>query len=108
MRRRRRRRGEQPPSITSAQPPLREDVDRRRTRYLISMGIRTACLVLAVLVEGPLRWVLLAGAIVLPYVAVVMANAGRERTEPSSSFLERNQITERPETPGEPGHDDPT
>lgn len=43
------------------------------------MGIRTVCLVLAVVASGWLQWAFLAGAIVLPYVAVVMANAGRER-----------------------------
>ena len=29
--------------------------------------------------EGVLRWVLIVGAVVLPYFAVVIANAGRER-----------------------------
>ena len=94
------RRGRRPtPSITSARPPLGEDVNRRTTRYLVSMGIRTACLVLAVLVDGPLRWAFLAGAILLPYVAVVMANAGRERAEPPQSLLEPNRITDRDERP---------
>jgi hypothetical protein len=44
-------------------------------RYLISMSIRTACFVLAVVVHGPMRWVFVAFALVLPYIAVVMANA---------------------------------
>ncbi len=48
-------------------------------RYAISMAIRTVCVVLAVVVDGPLRWVFVAGAVLLPYVAVVLANAGRER-----------------------------
>jgi hypothetical protein len=47
-------------------------------RYLLSMGIRVVCIVLAVMVSGPLRWVFIVGAIVLPYVAVLIANAGRE------------------------------
>ena len=54
---------------------------RGSTRYLISMGIRTVCVVLAVVVDGPLRWVFVVGAIVLPYVAVVMANARGERRQ---------------------------
>jgi hypothetical protein len=32
-----------------------------------------------VIVTGPLRWVLLFGAVFLPYFAVIIANAGRER-----------------------------
>jgi Protein of unknown function (DUF3099) len=32
-----------------------------------------------IFVPGPLRWVFAVGAIVLPYIAVVRANAGGER-----------------------------
>jgi hypothetical protein len=39
------------------------------------MAIRTVCVVLAVVVDGWLRWIFIAGAVVLPYVAVLMANA---------------------------------
>jgi hypothetical protein len=40
------------------------------------MGLRTVCFVAAIVVgPGWLRWVLVAGALLLPYVAVVMANA---------------------------------
>jgi hypothetical protein len=60
------------------------------------MSIRTACLVLAVVVEGPLRWVFLAGAVLLPYVAVVMANAGREREELPSTLIDPTAITAGP------------
>lgn len=88
IRRLTRRAPEPTASITTARPTLREDIDRRASRYLLSMSIRTACLVLAVLVEGPLRWVFLAGAILLPYVAVVMANAGRERTDLPSTLMD--------------------
>jgi hypothetical protein len=45
------------------------------------MGIRTACFVGAVLAPSPWRWLLVVGAIGLPYVAVVLANGGRERSD---------------------------
>jgi hypothetical protein len=64
--------------ITAARTALSEDVDDRARRYLFSMGIRTACFVAAVLVSGPLRWVFVAGAVLLPYLSVVFANGGRE------------------------------
>ncbi len=64
----------QPQSITSL--PVSPDDDRRRrmTRYLIAMGIRMVCLILCFFVQG--WWLVLpiAGAIILPYIAVVLAN----------------------------------
>jgi hypothetical protein len=66
--------------ITGARRGVREDVDSRTRRYLISMGIRTVCFVLAVVASGWLRWVLIAAAVALPYLSVVFANGGRERT----------------------------
>ena len=65
-------------SVTSAQTPLSKEQRARTKRYLLSMTIRTICFLGAVVAQGWLRWALLAGAVVLPYVAVVMANAGRE------------------------------
>ena len=65
--------------ITAARPSLSEDIRTRQTRYLISMTIRTVCFVLAIVASGWLRWTFFALAVVLPYVSVVFANAGRER-----------------------------
>jgi Protein of unknown function (DUF3099) len=64
--------------ITSAQTSHSERVRGRQTRYLISMGIRTLCFVLAVVTDGALRWAFIVGAVVLPYVAVIAANASGE------------------------------
>ncbi len=71
---------DQPVSITSARVSRSEDMRRRQMRYLFSMGLRTACFVLAIITTGPLRWVLVAGAVFLPYIAVVLANAADRRT----------------------------
>jgi hypothetical protein len=62
-------------SVTAARSGTSDDLTHRQRRYLISMSIRTACFVLAVVVHGPVRWVLVSAALVLPYIAVVMANA---------------------------------
>ena len=68
--------------ITTAPTSAGEDLDRRRRRYLFSMAIRTLCFVGAVVVgPGWLRWVLVVGAFILPYVAVVMANSASPRIE---------------------------
>lgn len=66
--------------ITGARRGVRDDVNIRTRRYLISMGVRTVCFVLAVVADGWLRWVLIAAAVLLPYLSVVFANGGRERT----------------------------
>jgi hypothetical protein len=66
-------------SISRVETSLSEDQTGRQRRYLISMGLRTACFVGGILTEGVLRWTLIVGAVVLPYFAVVIANAGRER-----------------------------
>lgn len=65
-------------SITDAQVGLTEDQSGRQRRYFISMMIRTFCFILAVVLPNPYRWFALAGAVTLPYIAVVVANAGRE------------------------------
>lgn len=54
----------------------------RQRRYLWSMGLRTVCVVGAVLTaHGWAMWVFLSGAVFLPYVAVVMANASGHRDD---------------------------
>lgn len=62
--------------VTDAQHSLSEDIGRREKRYLIQMGIRTICLILAVVVPvpWPYRLLFIAGAIFLPYIAVIGAN----------------------------------
>ena len=44
-------------------------------KYTVAMGIRVVCIVLAIFVDGWLMWLAFAGAIFLPYFAVVLANA---------------------------------
>ena len=65
-------------SISNVGEPLSIDQSSRARKYFISMMVRTACFILAVILPSPSRWVALFGAVVLPYIAVVVANAGRE------------------------------
>jgi hypothetical protein len=68
--------------ITSAPESPSAELGHRERRYIISMTIRTVCFVGAIVVGGGwLRWVLVAAAFVLPYVAVVMANSASPRVE---------------------------
>jgi hypothetical protein len=81
----RRRRHEAVYTVTDAQRPMSEDIGYRERRYLITMGVRALCFLLSILfavtLHGAGRWlaiVALIGAVVLPYIAVVFANGGRE------------------------------
>jgi len=81
--------------ITTAASSREADISRRQRRYVLSMSLRTVCFVGAILVgPGWLRWVLVAAAVLLPYVAVVMANAV---TTKSDDFALRDAPNGRPE-----------
>jgi hypothetical protein len=75
-------RGQQVHLVTQARRPMSEDIRYRQNRYLIMMAVRTVCFVAAVLMFvnhlGWLSAVPAVVAIVLPYIAVVFANGGRE------------------------------
>ena len=74
--------GPEPVRITTAATSRAEEQAGRQRRYIISMAIRTLCVVGAVVVGDTWwRWVLLAGAVFLPYVAVVMANTTDTRDD---------------------------
>ena len=76
-------------SITSAPKSLKNDLASRQKRYLISMIIRTICFLLTVALPSPYRWFALVGAMFLPYIAVVIANAGRETVIPGANILSK-------------------
>ena len=75
-------------NVTSAQVPLSADQASRNRRYLISMAIRSLCFVACIFASGWLRWTFFAGALVLPWIAVVIANAGRENAAGASDALQ--------------------
>ncbi|MEW1659622.1 MULTISPECIES: DUF3099 domain-containing protein [unclassified Streptomyces] len=106
--------------ITGARQGLTEDVRGRQRRYVISMAVRTVAVVLtAVLwnIERPIAIATLVIGLGLPYIAVVIANAGRENVpslpstfvKPTRQMLtsgDAESVAERPaadstEPPGE-------
>jgi Flp pilus assembly protein TadB len=77
-----RSRGTEAVRITEAPSNRADDIRSRQNKYLLSMALRTVCVVLAVLTVGSwFFWVALLGAVVLPYVAVVVANVAGPRTD---------------------------
>jgi hypothetical protein len=78
-------------SITTAQSSLSLDQSARQRRYFISMMIRTACFILTVVLPNPYRWIALTGAVTLPYIAVIAANAGRETIKKDAVFTPKRK-----------------
>ena len=62
-------------SITTVSESPDDERRSRMLKYTVAMTIRVVCIVTAILVEGWLMWLAFAGAIFLPYFAVVLANA---------------------------------
>jgi hypothetical protein len=71
--------------ITSAAASRNEDIAARQKRYLLSMSLRSACFVGAIVASmagiGWLWPILIAGALILPYFAVVLANVSATRSD---------------------------
>ena len=78
-------RGGQVPRITDAREAHTDEMRARMIKYSVSMGIRIVCLFLLFFVHGWLLWVVIAGAVVLPYFAVIVANAGSDTRNMTAS-----------------------
>jgi len=68
--------------VTQARRSLSDDISYRQRRYLLMMGIRAVCFVIAIVMfVNHLGWLAALpaiAAIFIPYFAVVFANGGRE------------------------------
>lgn len=73
-------------SATSLEVSPEQERRSRMIKYSVAMSVRMVCIVIGVLVQGPLMWVAFAGAIFLPYFAVVIANSPG-RTKASSTLV---------------------
>ena len=91
-------RADQPLLVTTAPQSPRDEQRSRQRRYLITMGIRVVCFVLAIVMASlHLAWaagVAVAASLILPWVAVVAANAGPRRTAETAMLYdpERRQL----------------
>lgn len=77
----RKQRGAEVFRITGARQSLADDVRGRQRRYVIAMLVRTLAVIAAATLWNVERYVAIAAlvlGVLLPYVAVVIANAGRE------------------------------
>lgn len=78
----------EPVLITSAEEPRQDEIRRREQRYVLTMLFRVVCFILAVVAfSGWLRIVAVGLAVILPWIAVVVANGGPPRSRrPTAGF----------------------
>jgi hypothetical protein len=81
-------------SITDAATAHSEDMHRRMMKYALAMGIRMVCLILIFVVDGWFKLVMVAGAVFLPWIAVVIANGSDKAEVHSDSLLEYAPLAE--------------
>lgn len=81
--------------ITTARRSPRDELEARQRRYLITMGVRVVAFIASiVLFRGWLRAVAVVLSITLPWIAVVMANAGTKPIAEEPSLYPREQRRE--------------
>lgn len=87
-------------SVTTARKSLAQDQDERARRYFWTMGLRTLCFIVALVLAlvYPGWWVLLffVGAAILPYVAVVLANAVNVHEQGEVELVDGAALTAAP------------
>jgi hypothetical protein len=88
-------RTDQPLLVTTAGRSPRDEQRERQRRYLFTMAVRLVCWILAIVLFGiGLRWaggIAVGASLVLPWVAVVAANAGPRRTVERPSLYSRHR-----------------
>jgi len=94
-------------SITSLPPSPEAERRARMIKYSVTMGIRMVCIILMLFVHGWWLLVCAAGAILLPYFAVIVANvhgnaAGTAVVRPGAVELYRGQSSTRPDSASAP------
>jgi hypothetical protein len=63
-----------PTAITELPPSPDDERRTRMIRYTIAMSVRMVCFGLAIVIQEWWRVIPLVGALILPYIAVVIAN----------------------------------
>ncbi|NQD87098.1 DUF3099 domain-containing protein [Paenarthrobacter sp. CM16] len=81
-------------SITDAAAAHSEDMRERMIKYAVAMGIRMVCIVLIFVVDGWFKIIAIAGAVFLPWIAVVIANGNDKAEDHSESLLDYVAVPE--------------
>jgi hypothetical protein len=95
-------------SITDAGAAHSAEMRQRMIKYALAMGIRMVCLVMIFVVDGWFKIIAVAGAVFLPWIAVVIANGDDKAEAHSDLLLDSAPLAEIESPPapfddGEPG-----
>jgi hypothetical protein len=93
-------------SITDAASAHSEDMRQRMIKYALAMGIRLVCLILIFVVDGWFKLVMVAGAVFLPWIAVVIANGSDKAEIHSDSLLDSAPLAELEGSSWSPANED--
>lgn len=93
-------------SITDAASAHSEDMHQRMVKYALAMGIRMVCLILIFVVDGWFKLVMVAGAVFLPWIAVVIANGSDKAEIHSDSLLDSAPLAELEGPSWPPAHEE--
>ena len=74
-------------NITDARVAHSDEMHQRLVKYSLTMGIRMVCLILVFVLDGWLKIVAMAGAVFLPWIAVIIANAGSDTANEHAGAL---------------------
>ncbi|MFJ3956629.1 DUF3099 domain-containing protein [Arthrobacter sp. NPDC090010] len=74
-------------SITDAGAAHSDEIRARMIKYAVAMGIRVVCLGLLFVLDGWFKLIAIAGAVFLPWIAVVIANGGDMAEAPSENLI---------------------
>ena len=83
-------------SITDVPESHTDEMHRRMVKYSLAMGIRLACLLLFFFIDTWFRWFFVAGAVFLPWIAVIIANGGSDKSHltHSTALLDQAPLPE--------------
>lgn len=90
-------------SITDAAAAHSDDMRERMIKYALAMGIRLVCLLLIFVVDGWFKIIAVAGAVFLPWIAVVIANGSDKAEVHSDALLDYVPAVELEAGPAEEG-----
>lgn len=90
-------------SITDAGAAHSDEIRSRMIKYAVAMGIRMVCLGLLFVLDGWFKLIAVAGAVFLPWFAVIIANGGDKAETPSDHLIGTPLQAALPAEATEPG-----
>jgi hypothetical protein len=90
-------------SVTSLPPSPDQERHLRMIKYTVAMSIRVLCFLLIFVVPGWWRLIPVAGTVILPYIAVVLANTASRTT--TSAPMRPGGLAPLDPAPLDPAHD---